>query len=501
MNGNSCLVSSAVLLMLAALLSAIPAFAQGYAVSQVTTSSSDDIHPDWSADGKIVFSSNRSGNYDIYVVNADGSGLKRLTNDPLDEVFPSWSADGTKIVYVKGWFYGGSWFWQSDVNSGEIWIMDADGSNQVKIADGISSPVFSPSDSEIAFVNWDVFQHVYVYNLTTGVTKDVTPVGELNPYGAIFRLSWGSGNRIAYDRFPEGIQTFDPDGSNYNQLYVDAVNEGPVNPDWSADGSKIAFSSHLWRNGHFENNIGVLDVATGKVVTLENTSSIDAYPSWSYDGRIAFVSDRSGNNDIWVIELGSCIANVTMSGPKTVTPNQQFEVTISVSNVSRLVGFNLFLNYTPSLKYEGYDLSSDVGGFSLNYDKKVDNGTVEIAAVTLSPSSGYVTGDVELLRVYFNATSEGVMRISFGNGSTLKEYTTAVVDMPGVCFNGIEIEAVNSSSISGDMNNDGKVNFNDLIAVLNIILSNQYNPAADLNHDGKVNFNDLIAVLNIILAG
>jgi len=53
----------------------------------------------------------------------------------------------------------------------------------------------------------------------------------------------------------------------------------------------------------------------------------------------------------------------------------------------------------------------------------------------------------------------------------------------------------------GDLDGDGRVDFEDLIAVLNLILSNGYNPAADLNGNGKIDFEDLIAVLNIILQG
>jgi Tol biopolymer transport system component len=51
-----------------------------------------NINPSWSSDGRyIVFSSNLDGNYDLYMVKADGSGLTQLTNLPGDENVPSWS--------------------------------------------------------------------------------------------------------------------------------------------------------------------------------------------------------------------------------------------------------------------------------------------------------------------------------------------------------------------------------------------------------------------------
>ena len=69
--------------------------------------------------GKIVFSSERDGNSEIYTMNADGSGVTRLTNAPGDDSRGSFSADGTKIVF------------RSDrpphAGSTEIYIMNADG--------------------------------------------------------------------------------------------------------------------------------------------------------------------------------------------------------------------------------------------------------------------------------------------------------------------------------------------------------------------------------------
>ena len=53
----------------------------------------------------------------------------------------------------------------------------------------------------------------------------------------------------------------------------------------------------------------------------------------------------------------------------------------------------------------------------------------------------------------------------------------------------------------GDLNGDGKVDFNDLVAVLNLILTGGYDPRGDMDSNGQINFNDLVGVLNIILGG
>ncbi len=82
-------------------------------------------------------------------------------------------------------------------------------------------------------------------------------------------------------------------------------------------------------------------------------------------------------------------------------------------------------------------------------------------------------------------------------------YTLTVRNIPVYqwvkdAINGNPVDAV---AVLGDMNGDGKVTFDDLIGVLNTILSHGYNVNVDTNMDGKIDFNDLIGVLNILLAG
>src|SRR5919204_6727901 len=68
--------------------------------------------------GRIAFSMGNQ-NRDVYAVNADGSGLVRLTDDPAADFDPSWSPDGRRIAYRH-----------EDEQSGQIYVMDADGSRQ-----------------------------------------------------------------------------------------------------------------------------------------------------------------------------------------------------------------------------------------------------------------------------------------------------------------------------------------------------------------------------------
>lgn len=102
----------------------------------------NEIFPAWSPDGKkIAFESNRDthdGNYEIYVMNADGSNQTRLTNNKAFDMQPTWSPDGKKIIFVLLHYAGGP---------DQIYLMNADGSNQTNLSNNQSInsfPVLSP---------------------------------------------------------------------------------------------------------------------------------------------------------------------------------------------------------------------------------------------------------------------------------------------------------------------------------------------------------------------
>ena len=109
------------------------------------------------ADSKIVFSSDRDGNSEIYVMNPDGTNQTRLTNNNTEEAQPSWSPDGTKIAFESN----------RDGNP-EIYVMNTGGANQVRLTNNTASdsdPAWSPDGSKIAFRSYrDGNSEVYVMN-------------------------------------------------------------------------------------------------------------------------------------------------------------------------------------------------------------------------------------------------------------------------------------------------------------------------------------------------
>ena len=79
------------------------------------------------ADGKIVFISDREGYGDVWIMNADGSDPVNLTQG-RHCASPAWSPDGTKIAYI-------GYIFDDDQYGGEIWLMDADGGNPQQLTD------------------------------------------------------------------------------------------------------------------------------------------------------------------------------------------------------------------------------------------------------------------------------------------------------------------------------------------------------------------------------
>jgi len=87
-------------------------------------------------EGKIAFASGRVGDDEIYVMNADGSNQTRLTNNPGCDEGPCFSPDGNKIAFKC-----------DCVGDDEIYVMNADGSNQTRLTNNSAwdgSPSWGP---------------------------------------------------------------------------------------------------------------------------------------------------------------------------------------------------------------------------------------------------------------------------------------------------------------------------------------------------------------------
>jgi Tol biopolymer transport system component len=212
----------------------------GSGVRQLTFNDAFDEAPVWSPDGRqVLFGSNLNDpnhecsfppcNWDLYRVNADGTGLTRLTSSANGEVFGSYSPDGTTIVFAS----------YPPTGQAAIWTMPAaGGGTPVKLTpDSLdaSEPEYSPDGSKIAFIdNTDCScaSHIWVMNA---------------------------------------------DGSGRKQLtFGDAHND--LTPAWSRDGGKIAISRTDGATG--DEDVWVMKANGTRLTDVTSAPGAQAEPDW-----------------------------------------------------------------------------------------------------------------------------------------------------------------------------------------------------------------------------
>jgi WD40-like Beta Propeller Repeat/Right handed beta helix region len=254
-----------------------------------TLSRAYTVGPAVSAAGKIVFA--RLGN--IWSINPDGTGAVKLTSGlPLDGQ-PAKSPDGTKIAFSRlSTLLGGR----------QIWVMDADGQNQVQLTSSgdNTAPAWSPDGSRIAFQStragskgfdiwvgtWDPALStplVNLINLTNTAGDDVRPSWSPTATGRIAFASNRKSNQFE-------IYSMKTDGTGVTQLTNDPATD--LSPNWSPDGTKIAFESNRATSGtSFGYEIYVMGAANGNSQTrLTKLAGDDLDPYWLDGNRIVFSS-------------------------------------------------------------------------------------------------------------------------------------------------------------------------------------------------------------------
>ncbi|WP_346817878.1 NTTRR-F1 domain [Bacillus paramobilis] len=240
---------------------------------------------------KIAFTSTRDGNAEIYVMNADGSNQTRLTNNAASDSDPAWSPDGQKIAFSS----------TRDGNN-EIYVMNADGTNQTRLTNNVAfdlNPAWSPDGQKIVFSsNRDGNTEIYVMNAdgTNQTRLTNNPADDRDP-------TWSpDGQKIAFTSLRDGndeIYVMNADGTNQTRLTNNLANDREST--WSPDGQKIAFTS--FRDVNLNGAIYVMNAnGTNQTRLTNNSSASDLAPTWSPDGqKIAFLSTRDGNPEIYVM--------------------------------------------------------------------------------------------------------------------------------------------------------------------------------------------------------
>jgi Tol biopolymer transport system component len=242
----------------------------GAPAQRLTTESSDEAQPSFSPDGRrIAFRSNRDGNYEIFLMNAEGTGQTQLTQTPSNRFAaqPSWAPDGRHIVYRA-----------NPADNPELYSVTTEGTNVRRLTNSSADeryPVYSPDGGRIAFSS----------------TRD----GDSEIY------------------------TMDPDGTHVVQLTRNNAFDSA--PAWSPDGTRIVFRSQ--RDGNSELYVMAADGTSQ--TRLTNSPFDEEEPDWSPDGsRIVFTSNRDSASEVYTMAAdGSNLVRITFTPARDLFPDWQ----------------------------------------------------------------------------------------------------------------------------------------------------------------------------------
>ena len=243
----------------------------GSGEKRLTDSPGLDAFPAWSPHGeRIVFASERAGNWELYVMDVGGAQQRRLTNTPEDESSPAWSPDGEKIAFVTDVFEGNE----------TIHVMNSDGSGRERLAGG-NWPSWSPDAERIVYTVYSANEgRLVVMNADGSAQRNLGPsvLQRLLALGAADEEpAWSpDGEKIAFASEDDGeIYAMNADGSGRTRL-TDIPGYDHWPPTWSPDSTRIAFTSEDKKGAE----IYVMNADGSGLTRLTDDPAYDAFPAW-----------------------------------------------------------------------------------------------------------------------------------------------------------------------------------------------------------------------------
>jgi len=242
---------------------------------------------DLSPDGQWIAFASRGRQEDIFVMRSDGTGLRQLTNDRFKDRAPMFSPDGKKIA-----------FYSNRSVRYEVWSIDADGSGLAQLtsgdSEGANTPVWSPDGSAIAFPD---LKGSYLYPLgAAGKARSLPPfekggfiVSSWSPDGR-----WLGGEEWRDDLYVPGLVLYSFERNAYERV-TDRGNQWV----WLPDSRRLFFVD--------SGTIRLLDRISGKIreiaPALPNNRNEERVLAVSKDGRHLYMVDNPAEADVWQLRF------------------------------------------------------------------------------------------------------------------------------------------------------------------------------------------------------
>lgn len=253
---------------------------------------------------KIVFTSDRDGNSEVYISNIDGSNAINLTNNPANDIGASWLPDGSKISFAS-----------DRTGNLDIFTINADGTNLVNVTNSPENegpPIYSPDSSKFITGRNDGSNYSgLIMNANGTIIVETSPENFIN--GPVW---WSSDSTKVVGQTQVGgyyqIYTMNADGTN--QQFVTSGNMLHTFPTISPDGTKIAYFVHDGNISPAEIYVANFDGSNPTSITVSSpTPSSSGLILWSPDGsKLLYSSDVDGNLDVYSVpSSGGTATNLT----------------------------------------------------------------------------------------------------------------------------------------------------------------------------------------------
>lgn len=254
----------------------------GKGLIQLTKNQGNNLGPQWNGDkSKIIFVSDRDGgNYELYIMNADGANQQRFTFTVEEEIWPSISPDSRFALFARGPKAGKHDIWKLDLSTGkEINI------SNTPAADELES-WFNPKMTKIIFTSDRKLSGVYnCFLMDPNGNNSVNLTN--SPFTEDHCIFNSKGDKISFARADAentekdwNIWTMNADGSDQKNLsFNKELLEFSDCAPWSPDDDAIVFENST----DFENlgDLYLYEFHSGRLTNLTNSPNVlDLHPDW-----------------------------------------------------------------------------------------------------------------------------------------------------------------------------------------------------------------------------